>query len=406
MGSYTSIIILLKWLWIGKYRKGVHAIWSFSFFRWWFLDRLVNIWEVFIGSLLLDTPYINGIYVLLGARISPSARIKTFIREFDLFSAASDSTVAGMVFCHLVDARGLVLDEISVDKDTALEGWSVAYPGENPSHDAEKSSAGSGSHCYTQTAEKTPFSVSVQRWLAPIVTLVLVLAFASFGNFWTSFLISTEVISGAGRLFVIFISTNIFLIFAAAILVRLELCDFIADYIAGMSFGFLNHWMHMTQLVNLIHAYFFGTRVSIYAQLNNPFFVAPSKGRYLTVEEGATVSFAWIGASKETPTIIRKFATIGARSRIGKGVTIEEGAVISTLAIVPDNSIVPLNSSYFSSSFSTKASPNEIEYKKPNICLFLGKQLLAKFIFQAIPTIFIFAAAIFAVSYPALMLDF
>ena len=50
---------------------------SFAFYRWWAVQRIWAVWEAFAGPFLLDTPLINVVYILLGARVSlnPKPRI-------------------------------------------------------------------------------------------------------------------------------------------------------------------------------------------------------------------------------------------------------------------------------------------------------------------------------------------
>lgn len=66
---------------------------SFAYLRWWFVDRLVSVWEIWVGQFVIDTPWIWLFYSLMGARLRPSCQLAGFVREFDLISIGENTSL-------------------------------------------------------------------------------------------------------------------------------------------------------------------------------------------------------------------------------------------------------------------------------------------------------------------------
>jgi len=64
MVSFSFTVILMKWLIIWKYKEGIVSIPSFAYLQWWFVDRVVALWEFWVGRFILDCPLINVFYYL------------------------------------------------------------------------------------------------------------------------------------------------------------------------------------------------------------------------------------------------------------------------------------------------------------------------------------------------------
>lgn len=75
----------------------VHSI---AYLRWWFVDRLVSLWEQLVGRFFLDTKIMWLFYKCLGAKVSFSSQIKAFIRDFDIVSVGPRSLVEHPIRCH------------------------------------------------------------------------------------------------------------------------------------------------------------------------------------------------------------------------------------------------------------------------------------------------------------------
>jgi len=91
MGIFSVVVVLTKWIVIGRYTAAKLTSPSVAYLRWWFVDRLVGVWEIWVGQFFLSTPIINLFYILMGANISLSAQLGGFCREFDLVTVGSYS---------------------------------------------------------------------------------------------------------------------------------------------------------------------------------------------------------------------------------------------------------------------------------------------------------------------------
>ena len=100
MISFSLSVILLKWLVIGKYRKGIIRIPSIAYLQWWFIDRAVSLWEFWVGQFIMDTPLINLFYFLMGVRVDHSVSIDAFLREFDLIKISEHSSIESSIHCR------------------------------------------------------------------------------------------------------------------------------------------------------------------------------------------------------------------------------------------------------------------------------------------------------------------
>merc|ERR1719330_69882 len=68
MVSFSILTVLAKWIVIGKYQEGVISASSTAFVRWWFVDRIVALWEFWVGNIVNDTLLMNYFYILMGAK--------------------------------------------------------------------------------------------------------------------------------------------------------------------------------------------------------------------------------------------------------------------------------------------------------------------------------------------------
>jgi acyl carrier protein len=126
--TYSVLLVLLKWIIIGRYIPSTVALWSFEFFKWWFIDRLVAIWEFIVGVYVIDTPWLNIFYKLMGADVPLlTVRFKVFIREFDLLTAKGENEINGTVQLRVLSTKFLTMDRIVVDQKVCLKSSSVSY---------------------------------------------------------------------------------------------------------------------------------------------------------------------------------------------------------------------------------------------------------------------------------------
>lgn len=100
MLSFSICLVATKWTVIGKYEEGIVQVLSFAYFRWWFVDRAVAIWEIWVGKFILDTPLLNAFYIAMGAKIDMSTPLRACLREFDLIAIHGFTSISHSINCR------------------------------------------------------------------------------------------------------------------------------------------------------------------------------------------------------------------------------------------------------------------------------------------------------------------
>jgi acyl-CoA synthetase (AMP-forming)/AMP-acid ligase II/acetyltransferase-like isoleucine patch superfamily enzyme/acyl carrier protein len=123
------LFVALKWLIIGKYRKGRYALWSNYYLRWWFVDVMRKL--IGRGSWGAHPETLNIYYRMLGAKIGAGARIsvKAEIAEYDLvtigdYAAVELSTVRGFG----VDNGCMILGNVDIGHRASVGVRSIVAP--------------------------------------------------------------------------------------------------------------------------------------------------------------------------------------------------------------------------------------------------------------------------------------
>ncbi|CAB9497123.1 D-alanine--D-alanyl carrier protein ligase [Seminavis robusta] len=98
--SFSLVVVFSKNAVVGTYQPRQFEILSWAYLRWWFMDRLMDIWESIVGHFFLETRYIWLFYWLLGADLAWSAKIEAYIREFDLVKVGSNATIGHSLKCR------------------------------------------------------------------------------------------------------------------------------------------------------------------------------------------------------------------------------------------------------------------------------------------------------------------
>ena len=123
------IFVAIKWIVIGRYRPGRHAVWSWYYLRWWFVDCCRKLFGYGLwGS--HDTT-LGIILTLLGANIGDGARISLVaeIAEYDLVTIGDnakveDSTVRGFG----VDNGAIIFGPVTIGNNSSVGAKSVIAP--------------------------------------------------------------------------------------------------------------------------------------------------------------------------------------------------------------------------------------------------------------------------------------
>ncbi|CAB9514440.1 D-alanine--D-alanyl carrier protein ligase [Seminavis robusta] len=125
--SLSAMVVICKVTVVGKYRHQQFDLLSWDYVRWWFVDRLIDLWEAIVGQFFVETKYIWIFYRLLGADLAWSSKIEAYFREFDLVTVG-DNTVIGhpmkcRKFSQTLDADPkLTFRPITIGKDCTISG--------------------------------------------------------------------------------------------------------------------------------------------------------------------------------------------------------------------------------------------------------------------------------------------
>jgi hypothetical protein len=69
---YLLLVILCKWLVIGRLLPGSHDLYSGFFVRWWWIQKLCAAFPtLFVLNMIRDMPLTTWFYYLMGVRIGP-----------------------------------------------------------------------------------------------------------------------------------------------------------------------------------------------------------------------------------------------------------------------------------------------------------------------------------------------
>ncbi|CAB9514439.1 D-alanine--D-alanyl carrier protein ligase [Seminavis robusta] len=98
--SFSIIVVFCKYAVTGTYLYRQIEVLSWGYLQWWFVDRLVEVWESLVGHLVVETKFIWIFYWLLGADLARTTKIKSFIREFDLVKVGGNSVISHPVKCR------------------------------------------------------------------------------------------------------------------------------------------------------------------------------------------------------------------------------------------------------------------------------------------------------------------
>jgi len=103
MLCFSIIVILIKWIVVGRYCNNTVLLkvpYSMQYLRWWFVDRIIHLWEIWVGSFLKETLFLWFFYYCMGADIHPSVKLSAFLREFDLITIGEGAFIESVIRCR------------------------------------------------------------------------------------------------------------------------------------------------------------------------------------------------------------------------------------------------------------------------------------------------------------------
>jgi non-ribosomal peptide synthetase-like protein len=125
----TLLVVLLKWLIIGKYRACVEPLWSVFVRR---SELITGLYETVAVPALLGwltgTPWIAPVMRLLGVKIGKRVWMDTtFITEFDLVEIGDDVAIGASVSLqtHLFEDRVMKMSTVKINSGASIGSRSV-----------------------------------------------------------------------------------------------------------------------------------------------------------------------------------------------------------------------------------------------------------------------------------------
>lgn len=131
IASFSLLVLVAKWIVVGKWRPCEVKINSFPYLRWWFVDRATHLWEIAVGRWFLNTPLLNIFYRAMGGQVSFTAKVKVNLRDLDLVHIGAGAEVRGTLVCRVFDAkeRTLRFRRVKLGQGSRLRTGSVVMPG-------------------------------------------------------------------------------------------------------------------------------------------------------------------------------------------------------------------------------------------------------------------------------------
>ncbi|MFM7186541.1 MAG: amino acid adenylation domain-containing protein [Armatimonadota bacterium] len=143
--ALAGIVLVLKWLLLGKVKPGVHPLWSCWCSRWDFLYVLWTEWALpalmpLEGTLWLNI-YLRMMGMKIGKRVALSGGFSQVV-DPDMISIGDDATVSAIFQAHTFEDRVLKIDKVTIGPGATLGHRTVPLYGAN---------IGAGTHVTTNS---------------------------------------------------------------------------------------------------------------------------------------------------------------------------------------------------------------------------------------------------------------
>ena len=342
MLTYTAAVVILKWaIMCGRYRPGFHRQWSAYFTRWWIVDRLVAVWESFVGRHLQGTPYLTLVYWAMGGTSLPlSVRLDAFIREVDLFSAGSRAWVSGVVMCRTLSPQGMLLGRVHVGRGAHVASTDVLYPGVT----VPSPTTADGSHA---TAD----------WLQRMACPAVVAMCCGLG-LWLAGLAVGESLDGPALLLSGAVVSCI-LMAAGIIGCRLMRLPLIVDRLYHTGAWLVSWWIDYSPLVPIPY-HLMGAHLAWSVQVNRMSgTMLPSSAHGVTAGAHTLLTTALLRPSPGRPIKVGSCAVIGSGTWVLDDVSVGDGAAVGTLAVATRGTRVAAGAAFIGTRRSSNGGDGE-----------------------------------------------
>ena len=122
---FMVLSIIAKWTIIGRFKEGRYPLWGWYYLKFWIVKKIIDLAPV---SIFCGTPFINGYYRLMGARIGKGVYMgSNQVRIFDLTDIGDNSSIsrqANLLGYHVNDGE-LVIGRITVGSNCFVGACSV-----------------------------------------------------------------------------------------------------------------------------------------------------------------------------------------------------------------------------------------------------------------------------------------
>jgi len=130
--TYLVLVVVVKWLVLGRVRAGEYPFVSPYSIRWAFVGSLVNLAKLAILNHLLGMPILVTFYRLMGMRVGRNVTFNTCnVFDFDLIEIGDHSFVGGdaVVIGHVGESGMLKLRPVKIGSGCTVGQSSVVFPG-------------------------------------------------------------------------------------------------------------------------------------------------------------------------------------------------------------------------------------------------------------------------------------
>jgi len=143
--ALAGIVLLLKWLLLGKVKPGIHPLWSCWCSRWDFLYVLWTEWALPALLPLEGTLWLNVYLRLMGMKIGKRVALSggfSQVVDPDMISIGDDATVSAIFQAHTFEDRVLKIDKVTIGPGATLGHGTVPLYG---------ATVGAGTHVTTNS---------------------------------------------------------------------------------------------------------------------------------------------------------------------------------------------------------------------------------------------------------------
>ena len=127
--TFMLLVVLAKWLVIGRYRSGRYGMWSAEFLNWWFMDRLLKWMQLWVGTENFKGTIVGTVfYKLMGAQITWDCLVDEPMFEFDLVQMDHYSGSEASLSAARIENGELILGPIHLMEGSWVGMQAVVEP--------------------------------------------------------------------------------------------------------------------------------------------------------------------------------------------------------------------------------------------------------------------------------------